>query len=303
MRIDDLQLFVTAADTGSFSEAARRLNLSPVVASAIIKRLETRVGARLFERSTRHVRLSNEGERLLPFARDALSALSQGKEAIHGEAAETGLGGPLRLSLPSDLGRNHIVGWIEDFIAQNPSDERISLDLRVSDRLSHLLQSPIDFVLRYGVLEDSELVALPIAPENRRILCASPEYLKRRGMPSKLTDLAKHNCLRFMLGDQVHSQWHFTDARTKLVIEVQGDRVSDDAGVVRQWALAGCGIAYKSQLDVAADLTEGHLIQILPALKGEPAPLYLLAVSRHRITRSIRLLSQFLATQCQILVR
>lgn len=296
-RLDDLQVFVAAAEAGSFSVAARRLGMSPVVASAVIKRLETGIGQRLFERSTRRVRLSEAGERLLPHAREVVRAIAAGEAAIGDESAN-GLSGPIRLSMPSDLARSCLIAWIEDFLAGYPVKEGdFLLDLRVTDRPADMFEQPVDFALRYGMPEDSGMVALPVAPENTRILCAAPSYLARYGVPESLGDLRQHNCLRFVRGDLPYSRWRF-GPKGEQAIEVSGDRIADDGAAVRQWALAGQGIAYKSRLDVADDLISGRLRQVLPEWSGEATPLNLLAVSRGRITLPIRRLADYLAACC-----
>ncbi len=296
-RLDDLQVFVSAAEAGSFSVAARRLGISPVVASAVIKRLEAGIGQRLFERSTRRVRLSEAGERFLPHARDAVRAIAAGEAAI-GDESENGLSGPIRLSMPSDLARSCLITWVEDFLASFPAREGdLLLDLRVTDRPADMFEQPVDFALRYGMPEDSGMVALPVAPANTRVLCAAPSYLARCGVPESLSDLRRHNCLRFVRGDLPYNRWRF-GRNGEQAIEVGGDRIADDGGVVRQWALAGLGIAYKSQLDIADDLISGRLRQLLPEWPGEATPLNLLAVSRGRITPPIRRLADYLASCC-----
>ena len=311
-RLGDLEVFIMAAQCGSFSDAARQMNLSPVVASSIIKRLEEGLGVRLFERSTRSVRLSAAGERFLPHARATLAALASGEQALAQDAQEDErLQGVLRLSMPSDLGRSLVVGWIEAFVAQQAAQMRIDqhidppalqFEFRVSDRLSNLLQQPVDFALRYGVPEDSAFIALPIAPDNQRVLVASPAYLARHGTPHSVMDLHQHNCLRFVVNDDVHGRWTFDGPDGVHVFDAQGDRIADDGGVVRQWALAGLGVASKSHLDVAADLASGALVPLLPHLRGEPTPLYLLVVSRQRLSRGVRELARVLAQQAQALL-
>ena len=301
-RVDDLQVFVSAADNGSFSEAARQLEMSPVVASAVIKRLETSLGVRLFERSTRQIRLSDAGKRLLPHAKEALQALSVGELSLVDESASLNalLTGTIRLSLPSDLGRSSLVGWIDDFIASQGDKAPVALELRISDRLSNMLQQPVDFAIRYGVPEDSGFIALPIDLTNRRVLCASPAYLARKGTPKKLSELQQHNCLRFVMNDVVHSKWRFNEVREAQVFEAYGNRIADDAGMVRQWALEGLGIAYKSWLDIAPDVASGKLSIVLPQLHGELAPLYFLAVSKQKISNGIRRLVATLAERCRL---
>ncbi len=306
-RLGDLEVFVMAAQCGNFSDAARQMNLSPVVASSIIKRLEEGLGVRLFERSTRSVRLSAAGERFLPHARATLAALASGEQALAQDGHEDErLQGVLRLAMPSDLGRSLVVGWIEAFVAQQAAQapaggtaSGLQFEYRVSDRISNLLQQPVDFAVRYGIPEDSAFIALPIAPDNQRVLVASPAYLARHGTPHSVLDLHQHNCLRFVVNDVVHGRWSFDGPDGVQVFDAQGDRIADDGGIVRQWALAGLGVANKSQLDVAQDLASGALVQLLPHLRGEPTPLYLLVVSRQRLSRGVRELARVLAEQAQ----
>lgn len=340
-RIDDVQVFVRAAERGNFSDAARDLGISPVVASAIIKRLETQLGVRLFERSTRRVRLSDAGERLLPHAREALQALAWGEAALgQAQSHEGRLQGLLRLSMPSDLGRSLLVDWIEQFIAAQGPGAALALELRISDRVTNLLLHSVDFAVRYGIPEDSGLIALPIAPHNRRLLVASPDYLARFGTPRQPQDLLQHNCLRFVINDVVHGRWRFVAraaaaqagsadsagadpagddpagdesvdgapldsalASASQVVEVQGDRIADDGAVVRQWALAGLGVASKSALDVAEDIASGRLVRLLPDYLGEPTPLYLVVVSRQHLQGGIRSLCAELSRRCQMLLQ
>lgn len=298
-RLAPLQLFVAAADSGSFSAAARRLDLAPVQASATIARLEREIGARLFERSTRRLRLTEAGEQWLPHARQLLAAWEDGQAALRAVAGEERpLHGRLRVSLPSDLGRQHLWHWIEGFAATEAA-AGLQLELRISDRVADLLQEPVDYAVCYGEPADSNLVALPLAPDNRRVLCASPAYLARRGQPDSPAALRSHDCLRFVLGDSLHGRWRFgaSDGGWQAV-EVSGNRIADDGGLVREWALAGLGIAYKSRLDVSADLAAGRLVALLPSWLGEPAPLHWMAVGRHRLTPALRRLAAHLRERC-----
>lgn len=300
-RVDDLTVFLCTAEAGSFSAAARRLKLSPAGASAAILRLEGLLGARLFERTTRRLRLSEAGERYLPHARDAVQALSLGESTLDADRARRGsLRGPLRLGMPSDLARSQLLAWIEEYLADRPAGSGpASLELRVSDQVENLFQQPIDLAIRYGRQEDSSLIALPLLADNRRVLCAAPSYLARHGAPANLSQLVRHNCLRFQVGDIVHSRWRFDGPGASQTVQVAGDRIANDSDIVRRWAIAGLGIAYKSRLDVAADLAAGRLQQLLPRVIGESAPLFMLAVSRARLSSGVRQLAAYLAMRCQ----
>ncbi|KQQ45712.1 LysR family transcriptional regulator [Duganella sp. Leaf126] len=295
LRLDDLMVFVRTAERGSLSAAARELEVSPALASAAVKRLEGELGIRLFARTTRSLRLTDEGERYLRHARDALRALQDGHDAL-AEGKET-LGGVLKISMPSDLGRNLLVGWLDQFQALYP---KVSYQLSVSDRLSDLYRQPVDIAIRYGLQDDSSLIALPLAPDNRRVLVAAPDYVRRHGPLSDVRDLSRHNCLRFMLDDVIHDRWTFYPAarHEPLTLQVNGDRSADDADLVRRWALAGVGVAYKSRLDVSADLRAGRLVTLMPDLAGEPTPLHMVCMHRSQVSATVLALRDFLREQC-----
>lgn len=293
LRLDDVQIFVLAAEQGSFSNAARQLNIAPGLASSAVMRLEAALGARLFDRSTRSMHLSEEGERYLPHARAMLEAQRGGQQAL--ARGQSTLAGPLRLSAPSDLGRNVLLAWLDEFQQQHPG---VTLQLRLSDRAADLLRQPLDVAVRYGALSDSSLVALPLAEHNRRVLCAAPDYLARQGRPLQVEDLKQHNCLRFIWGEQVHERWRFTLPAGDRVVAVSGDRVSDDADAVRRWGVSGFGILYKSRLDVIDDLRAGRLVELLPAAHCEPAPLNLICAHRSRLTPLVVRLREFLQARC-----
>lgn len=288
-RIEDLLLFVRATDCGGLSAAARELDIAPAAASAALKRLETALGARLFVRSTRSLRLTTDGERYLVHARAVLLAVDEGAASVARDAQT--IGGDLSLSIPSDLGRNVMLPWLDEFQAQHPA---IRLRIRISDRLADLYRQTIDVAIRYGEPEDSGMVALPLAPDNRRVLCASPAYFKRHPAPKKLADLQAHNCLRFVLGDAIHERWDFWRNKKLETVVVDGDRISDDGDLVRRWALAGNGLAYKSRLDVSHDLKKGRLLAALPNYQGELAPLNLVCAHRLMLSPAVVSLRDFL---------
>ena len=298
LRSDDLQVFVLTAELGSLSAAARQLELSPAVASAALKRLEAQLGCRLLVRSTRSLRLTGEGELYLPHARSALQSLVEGQQLLAGGKAT--ISGTLQLSAPSDFGRNVLLPWLDEFQLQHPL---LSLRLLLADRNADLFRQPVDIALRYGQPEDSSLVAVPVAAANRRVLCASPGYLAANGSPRTLADLVDHNCLRFMLAGRVHERWCFHDGRRELEQLVSGNRVSDDADVVRRWALAGRGVVYKSWLDIAQDVQSGRLVVLLPELLGEPTPLNLICAHRAHLGERVRLLREHLVERCQRLIQ
>jgi DNA-binding transcriptional LysR family regulator len=293
LRFDDLALFVRTAELGSLSAAARELNCSPAVASAALKRLEAQLQARLLLRSTRSLRLTAEGEQYLAHARAALLSLESGRQQLAGVKAE--ISGVLQIAAPSDFGRNALLPWLDQFQAERP---QLSLRLLLSDRNADLFRQPVDIALRYGEPEDSSLVALSVAPDNRRVLCGAPDYFARHGKPRTPAELHRHNCLLYMLGGRVHERWSFAAGKQREALTVSGNRVSDDADVVRRWAVAGQGLVYKSWLDVAGDVQAGRLEVALGDWQGEPTPLNLICAHRDQLSGPVRLLREFLQQRC-----
>ena len=289
----EFELIVRAADAGSLSAAARQLDLTPAAASAALKRIETELGTPIFVRSTRSLRLTPAGEIFLRHCRTGLQHIGSAYDEIR-HASER-ICGVLQISLPSDFGRNVVLGWLDDFQREHPG---LALRIDLSDRLADVFRQPVDAALRYGTPADSSLVALPIVPHNRRVLCASPEYLATHGAPASLAELSERNCLCFMVGDEIHQRWRFAGPSGETSITVHGNRTSSDGEAVRRWALAGVGIAYKSFLDIAQDLAAGRLIRLLPELTGETAPLHLMCPNRRQITPPIQALRRFLIERC-----
>jgi DNA-binding transcriptional LysR family regulator len=298
IRLDDLALFVRTAALGSFSKAAREVNLLPGQASAAIGRLERELDIRLFARSTRSLRLTEEGRRYLPFAQDALQALREGLDGMRGDA--NCLTGTLQIAAPSDFGRNLLLPWISEFRRDHPG---LDIQLLVSDQVADVFRDPVDIALRYGQIDDASYVALPVAPGNRRVLVASEDYLARHGRPATLDDLATHNCLQYRLRGRTYDRWSFPTAEGARLMQVSGRLVSDDAEVVRRWALAGEGIAYKSWLDVSGDVAQGRLEVLLPELPGEPTPLHLVCPHRRQFSPAVKLLHALVEERCRPLAR
>lgn len=283
IRLDDLGLFVRTAALGSFSNAAREADLLPGQASAAVARLEAELGVRLFARSTRSLRLTPEGQSYLPYAREVLAALREGRERLIEDAGS--LQGSLRIAAPSDLGRNVLLPWLSDFRRQHPC---LDLHLHFSDQVADIFRDPVDVAIRLGTMSDASFVALPLVPGNRRVLVASPSYLERRGAPASLEDLAGHDCLSWMLRGNAYDKWSFPVGDDGQVVQVKPVLVCDDADVVRRLAIEGHGIAYKSWLDVRDDIASGRLTQLLAGQPGEPAPLHFICPHRQQFSPAIR---------------
>jgi DNA-binding transcriptional LysR family regulator len=295
-RNEDLQLFVRTAALGSFSAAAREADLPPGQVSAAVLRLERQLDVRLFTRTTRSLRLTAEGEHYLPVAQEILGLLREGRERLR--AGDGAISGLLQIAAPSDFGRNLLLPWLLEFRGLH---DQLTLRLSLSDQVSDLFREPIDVALRYGRAEDGRYVALALAPANRRVLVAAPEYLRRRGAPATLEALRDHDCLSYVLDARPYDRWSFPDGLQRRSVTVRGPLVCDDADVVRRAAIAGAGIVYKSWLDVAEDVGAGRLVVLLGNGIGEPLPLYLICPHRKQFSPAVRALHAWLAARCTVL--
>jgi DNA-binding transcriptional LysR family regulator len=289
--IADLRVLVHTARGGTLTAAARALGITPAAASATLKRLEAQLGARLFERSTRAMRLTPQGQTLLDYAGRAFELLAEGESLV---AADRGaLVGTVRVAAPSDLTRSALLAWFDEFLDAHPG---LQLALSVGDRPLDVTRDEVDVALRYGALADSRLVARKLA-DSRPVLCASPAYLRRHPAPQTPQDLLQHNCLTFHRSGRRQRLWRFARNGQWTEVRVDGDRIVDDASLARQWTLAGRGITLKSALDVRQDEASGALVRLLADWDTEPYPLHALLPSGRFVPARVRALVDFLAAK------
>ncbi|HEL6027945.1 LysR family transcriptional regulator [Klebsiella pneumoniae] len=293
-RLEDLTLFVRAAALGSFSDAAREAGQQPAQVSAAIKRLETILNIRLFARSTRSLRLTPEGETWLPYATQMLDTLEAGLQKI--QTPDDEVRGMLQIAVPSDLGRNLLLTLFRDFRQRHPA---LRLRLLFSDQLTDVFKDPVDVAFRYGNNDDASFISLPVAPENRRVLVASPEWIARHGEPQTLEELSQHNALIYILRGRPFDRWSLSLDGVVQQQKVSGTVMSDDAEVIRRLAIAGEGIAYKSMLDVSGDLRAGRLRRLLPRYQGDVVPLNLICPHRKQLSAAVRLLYEEVKSHCE----
>lgn len=266
MTLDDARLFVTIARAASLSAAGRVLDRSPAAVSAALAKLETGARVRLVQRTTRALELTEEGRVFLHTCEGLLVAWEEGERRL--AAAREGVGGELRVTGPADLSQQHLAGWIAGFVAVYPE---VRVTLLVGDALAALPRDGVDVAVRYGALDDSTLVAVRLG-HGERCLVAAPAYLDGAGRPERPAELARHRTLAWLRRDRPHTRWELFSEERAEAVEVSPVLCGDGA-VVRQWAVAGEGIAFKSRLDVAADLAAGRLEVVLPDWRGSDLPL------------------------------
>lgn len=254
--LGELRTFDRIVHGGSLSAAARDLGVSLAVVSKRLSALERRLQVRLLNRSTRRVSLTDEGSLFHQHCRQVLKAVEAAEAAL--AQRQDLVAGMLRVTAPNGFGRRHVVPAVRQFQMAHPG-VRVHLSLR--DEIVDLVGEGIELALRYGTLDDSRLVARELAP-NRRVLCASPDYLQRRGMPRSIADLQQHDCIAS--GSPPVSHWRFGQGDAALALPLQARTLCDDGEAAHLMALQGAGIARKSIWDVAEDLQAGRLVEVLP---------------------------------------
>jgi len=253
MNIEYLKLFTLTAGTFNISAAGSELGLSPAVASSHISKLENSLGVRLIHRTTRKIALTEEGKAFLPHAEDVLAS-------VEGARASVGAGsllpqGTLRIAAPASFGRMHLLPALTQFLSQFPD---LRVDLKLSDTIVDLVEGGFDIAIRNSQLKDSTLVARKLAPD-RRILCASPQYIAQNGLPTSPSDLTNHQCIT-LLGLET---WRFKDGKDKINIHAKGNFRTDNGEAVRDACVNGLGITVNSLWSVYEHLRQGQLVEIL----------------------------------------
>lgn len=292
MTLDDLRVVLKVAEFRNITAAATSLDMHTATASAAVKRVESQLGAELFVRSTRKLRLSTAGEKYLPQCEEALNLLEQARQNIRSNIEH--VDGELRLSVSSDLGRNRVLPWIDELMSGHPG---LSLRVQITDSNVDFFRDSVDMALRYGSPSDASVYGFKIC-DVPRILSASPAYLKEHGYPSHPHDLASHNGLFYQLQDIPYDLWTFRKDGEEFRVKMKGNRASNDGDLVRRWCVAGRGVAVKSCLDISEDLLAGRVVNVMPEFQAPVSELWLICPSRQSITPAMRVLRDHLTRKC-----
>lgn len=296
MLLEDLQVILRVAEFKSITKAATSLDMLTATASAAVKRVEASLGIDLFIRTTRHLRLSSAGERYIPQCQQALLMLEQAKQNMRDDLDI--VDGELRIALSSDLGRNLVSPWLDEFVQSYP---KVSLKLNISDSNVDFYRDSVDVALRYGPPTDSNLYGFKIC-NVPGLLCATPQYLDKNGTPEHPHDLATHNGLFYQLHDVVHNIWKFSRDGKEFKIKMSGNRASNDGDLVRRWCVAGKGLAVKSCLDMSNDLLSGNVVSVMQEYQPRTTELWLVCPSRQSITPAVRLLRDTFKEKCAVVL-
>ncbi|MFO1171770.1 MAG: LysR family transcriptional regulator [Hyphomicrobiaceae bacterium] len=267
----DLEIFARVARTGNMSAAGREMSLSPAVVSKRISLLEERLGARLFQRSTRQLSLTDIGEGYFRRVVDILSLVEESEDFIARYNARPS--GRLKINAPAAILRRLVMPHLPGFARQYPE---VELDFNVSDEPADVIRDGIDVALHLGPppgddLEHRHLVDLP------RILCAAPSYLDEEGTPAEPQHLRDHTCL----GEADEEHWRLVGPKDSHLVRVNGRLRTNCSDLIREAALAGLGIALCPQASVDAELASNRLVRIMPGWQGgEPSALYAVLACR-----------------------
>lgn len=256
-------MFCEVVSTLNFSQAAQRLGVSPALVTKRIRMLEEHLDCRLFHRSTRHVSLTEQGERVHDQSRFILDRIIELQEELGAGRNEPR--GVLRVSTSFGFGRRVVGESLAEFSRKYPD---IEVRLDVLDQLLDLAQHKIDLDIRIGDVISPHYIARRLA-RNYRVLCASPTYLKEAGMPRSLKELARHNCLIIKERDHPVGIWKLTRRGRSYNVKVHGSLVTNNGEIAVAWALAGHGIMLRSIWDAQDHLRSGLLVKVLPEYTQE----------------------------------
>ncbi|MBV7547366.1 LysR family transcriptional regulator [Pseudomonas sp. PDM26] len=254
---DEIATILALSEHGSFTAAGRMLQRHPSVLSKRLSALETRLGIRLIERTTRQLRFTDEGERLVSRLRHAITMIEEAEQDAALSAVQ--VRGRLRIALPAAMGRIWLSSMLSEFALAHPE---VSIEVEYSERFVDIVAEGFDAAIRIGELPDSRLVAKRLC-DHRRILCAAPAYLKREGIPKTPEELTKHDCLGFT-GLHSYPEWKLTTDGEHKTIRVRSTMISNDNEALLSAARMGLGIIAGGEWLMTKDIKSGQLVRVLP---------------------------------------
>lgn len=296
--LPDVAVFLRVVELGSFTAAAESLEISKAAVSKYVSRLEGSLGARLLQRTTRRLTLTEAGAAYYGRAVGALSELEAAGEELAAMSAAPR--GHLRVSAPGYLGAVHLAPLLGAFLKQHPA---ITLDLDLSNRLVDLVQERFDVALRITAHADSSLVARAIAP-CPTVVVATAEYLDRHGTPRHPSELAQHECLIYGLVRTPH-EWRFRARKGRgragagrwIAVSVKGALRCNDDAALRQWLFQGLGIRQFPRFFVERELAEGKVVEILKDWESPPLTISAVFATRQHLAPKVRAFVDFVAAR------
>jgi DNA-binding transcriptional LysR family regulator len=272
-KVMSMRVFSAVAKNSSFSDAAKKLSISKAMASKHVQSLESSLGVRLFNRTTRKLNLTDVGNAYFDKVDAILADIDETELSISQLNSEPR--GKLKIMAQPSFGAFHLFRALSIYMRKFPD---VSTEIELSNRIPDLVEDGIDLAFHVGELEDSTFVARKIASA-RRVICASPYYLKQNGTPHMPDDLSKHNCMIYAPRVAL-TEWEFINKSEKKKIKVSGDIQCNDGDALRTAAIQGCGIAQLPTYMVGLDIQSGRLNALLEEYEPERLPVY--AIYNHR---------------------
>lgn len=292
-RTGEMQVFLRVVETGSFSEAARLLRLTPSTVSKLVSRVEARLGVRLIERSTRALSLTAEGQLYYQRGQALLQELDRIEQEITCGAVATG--GTVRVNVSVAIGVLGLEPILPDFWRAYPN---IAVDLSLSDEIVDLYLDRTDIAFRIGTLPDSGMLARRIGTSRRKIV-AAPAYLERAGVPRSVEDLARHNCLGFNFR-RAEPVWPLKESGRIVDRAVNGSLLANNGETVRRMALAGVGLARLGGYHARADLNAGRLVEVLAdVVEPDEEEMHAVFLGGQRMPQRVRVFLDFVVPRLQ----
>ena len=290
--VSDLRLFLTISRTLNFRQAGEKLGYSPAVVTTRMKRLETVTGKSLFIRSTRHVRLTEEGHKLVRLASKIIDLTEEVSRPSNKKKSQANFEGTVRISAAHSFARQFLSQPIINIMADHPE---LTIDLLLDDGISKLIQQGIDISFRVGGEESPNITRYPLL-EDKRILLASPQYISQHGMPKTPADLKAHHCLSFP--SQRH--WMLNKNNQMTSVALRSVMFCNTGDFLAQMAKIGAGITVKSAWSVTEEMENGQLIRVLPDYQVEsPRQVYALVPRREytpdRVTYVLNCITRFIS--------
>jgi DNA-binding transcriptional LysR family regulator len=285
--IGDLRLFVRMVAAGSLSETARRLNSSLPAMSRRLAAMEARLGVRLIDRGSRHFALTEEGGVLYERGIGILAELDATTAEIAANVSAPQ--GHIRVGALLEIGRRRFAPLIAEFCKQYP---RVSVELVLSDSQIDVVGEELDVGLLADQPTDGNLISRQLI-SSRRVVCASPEYIAKHGVPERPEDLQRHDCIRLIRGRHIFDRWTFLENNKPQEVRVQGTLLTNNAEVMHGWVLMGCGLALKALWDIGDELRDGRLVEVLAPFAYNEINLYAVYPTRTHLPPRVRVFIDF----------
>lgn len=283
----NIRAFAQVVESGSFTLAAERMQISRAMLSKHIRHLEDRLGVRLLNRTTRRLSLTEAGTAYYERCGAILEALDEADLAATQLASTPS--GTLKINAPVAFGTRHLYPAISDYLRTYPG---IKLDLTLEDQMVDLIKEGVDMALRIGHLSDSSLVARRLAPA-RVAVCASPAYLEKWGVPRTPDELKRHNCLGYAYSEYPET-WRFTGRDGEHAIQISGNMRANNGEVLRAAALDGLGVVMQPTFIIGDDIKAGLLQAVLPNFAPMEFSIYAVYPSRRHLSTKVRMFVDFL---------